>query len=182
MTGVQPTRTRQLAFGYSQEDERVLVAPMAASGAEPIGSMGNDNALPVLSDQAPPLYSYFKQLFAQVTNPPIDPIREEIVMSLGTGVGAELNLLAESPQHPRQLVMDQPILRNHELETLRNVSRDVFRAHTIDITWNVADGPECLQRRISEICDEAYDAVAAGTNVLILSDRRVGPERVGIPA
>jgi glutamate synthase (NADPH/NADH) large chain/glutamate synthase (ferredoxin) len=182
LTGVEPTRTRQLAFGYSQEDLRVLIAPMAAAGAEPTGSMGNDNALPVMSDKAPPLYSYFKQLFAQVTNPPIDPIREEIVMSLGTGVGAERNLLEESPEHAHQLVMDQPILRNHELETLRNVAHDIFRAHTIDITWKVEDGPDGLRARIAEICDQAYDAVDAGVNVLILSDRRMGPKRAGIPA
>jgi len=182
LTGVEPTRVRQLAFGYSQEDERVLVAPMAASGAEPIGSMGNDTALPVLSDQAPPLFSYFKQLFAQVTNPPIDPIREEIVMSLGTGIGAERNLLEETPEHAHQLVMDQPILRNHELETLRNVSHDIFRAHTIDITWPVEEGPAGLQKRLTEACDEAYDALFAGVNVLILSDRRMGAERAPIPS
>src|SRR4051812_31452904 len=97
--------------------------------------MGNDNALAVLSDQRPPLFSYFKQLFPHVTNPPIDPIRESIVMSLGTGVGAEGNLLDESPEHAHQLVMDQPILRNQELETLRHVDHDVFRAHTLVITW-----------------------------------------------
>ena len=92
-------------------------------------------------DQRPPLFTYFKQLFAQVTNPPIDPIRESIVMSLGTGVGAEGNLLDETPEHAHQLVMDQPILRNDELETLRHVSSDVFKAHTIDITWPVDGGP-----------------------------------------
>jgi glutamate synthase domain-containing protein 2/glutamate synthase domain-containing protein 1/glutamate synthase domain-containing protein 3 len=185
LTGLEPTRVRQLAFGYTQEDLRVLIAPMAASGAEPIGSMGNDNALPVLSDRKPPLFSYFKQLFAQVTNPPIDPIREEIVMSLGTGVGAELNLLEESPQHAHQLVMDQPILRNHELETLRNVSHDVFRAHTIDITFPVsgeADQGMLVQRRLTEVCDEAYDAIAGGANVLILSDRKVREDRAPIPS
>src|SRR3712207_9424020 len=124
---------------------------MAAQGAEPVGSMGNDTALPVLSDQKPPLFSYFKQLFAQVTNPPIDPIREEIVMSLGTGIGAEGNLLDETPEHAHQLVMDQPILLNHELEPLRNVSHDVFRAHTIDLTFPVEEGPAVLQRRLAEI-------------------------------
>jgi glutamate synthase (NADPH/NADH) large chain/glutamate synthase (ferredoxin) len=182
MTGVEPTRTRQLAFGYTQEDLRVLVAPMAASGAEPIGSMGNDNALPVLSDQRPPLFSYFKQLFAQVTNPPIDPIREAVVMSLGTGVGAEGNLLDETPEHAHQLVMDQPVLRNHELETLRVNGGEAFRATTLDITWPIEDGPSCLQRRLAQVCDEAYDAVAGGTNVLILSDRRVSAARAPIPS
>ena len=175
-------RTRQLAFGYSQEDLRVLLAPMALKGEEPIGSMGNDNALAVLSRQRPPLFSYFKQLFAQVTNPPIDPIREAVVMSLATGVGAEGNLLAELPEHARQLAMDQPILRNGELETLRQVDHPAFRAHTIDITWAVQDGPEGMQARLANACDEAYDAIEAGVNILILSDRAVGPDRAPIPS
>src|SRR3954464_10935778 len=119
LTLAQPLLDLQLAFGYSQEDLRVLMAPMAKAGEEPLGSMGNDAALAVLSDQRPPLFSYFKQLFAQVTNPPIDSTRESIVMSLGTGVGAEGNLLTETPQHAHQLVMDQPILRNHQLDTPR---------------------------------------------------------------
>ncbi|MDQ3769922.1 MAG: glutamate synthase large subunit, partial [Actinomycetota bacterium] len=182
MTGVQPTRLRQLAFGYTQEDLRVLLAPMAATGAEPIGSMGNDQALAVLSDQCPPLFSYFKQLFAQVTNPPIDPIREDLVMSLGGGIGGEVNLLSESPQHAHQLMLDQPILRNQELETLRHVDHHIFKAHTVDITWPVEHGPEGLHRRLAEICDEAHDALAVGVNVLILSDRRLGKRRVPIPS
>ena len=111
-----------------------------ARAAEPIGSMGNDLSLAVLSDQAPPLFSYFKQLFAQVTNPPIDPIREEIVMSLATSLGSERNLFDETPEHAHKLVLDQPILLNRELETLRHVSHDVFAARTIDITWPVAEG------------------------------------------
>jgi hypothetical protein len=127
------------------------------------------------SRPAPPLFSYFKQLFAQVTNPPIDPIREEIVMSLGTGSAPSSTCLDESPEHAHQLVMDQPILRNHELETLRNVHHDVFRAHTIDITWPVGRRAGGLQRPGTEVCDEAYDAIDGGANVLILSDRRCGP-------
>ncbi len=182
MTGVEPSHLRRLAFGYSQEDLRVLIAPMAARGEEPIGSMGNDNALAVLSDQQPPLFSYFKQLFAQVTNPPIDPIRESIVMSLATGVGAETNLLAESPEHAHQLVMDQPILRNGELETLRHVSHDVFSAHTIDTTWPVAEGAAGVTRALADICDEAHDAIASGVNILILSDRRMVRDRAPIPS
>jgi glutamate synthase (NADPH/NADH) large chain/glutamate synthase (ferredoxin) len=182
MTGVQPTPRRQAAFGYTQEDLRVLIAPMAATGGEPIGSMGNDSALPVLSDSSPPLYSYFKQLFAQVTNPPVDPIREEVVMSLAVGVGAEQNLLSESERHAHQLVLDQPILMNQELETIRHVNHDIFRADTIDITWDVAEGPEGLERRIEAICEEAEEAIENGFNILILSDRRTGPRRVPIPA
>ncbi|MFL5843984.1 MAG: glutamate synthase central domain-containing protein, partial [Solirubrobacteraceae bacterium] len=182
LTGVEPGHVRRLAFGYSQEDLRVLIAPMAGKGEEPIGSMGNDSALAVLSDQCPPLFTYFKQLFAQVTNPPIDPIRESIVMSLGTGVGAELNLLAESPQHAHQLVMDQPILRNQELETLRHVSHDIFSAQTIDITWPVEHGAEGMQRALAEVCDAASASIAAGVNVLILSDRQVKKGRAPIPS
>jgi glutamate synthase (NADPH/NADH) large chain/glutamate synthase (ferredoxin) len=182
MTGVQPTPRRQKAFGYTQEDLRVLIAPMAATGAEPIGSMGNDSALPVLSDSRPPLYSYFKQLFAQVTNPPVDPIREEIVMSLAVGVGSEQNLLAETEQHAHQLCLDQPILLNQELETIRHVNHDVFRADTIDITWDVADGPGGLEARLQALCEEAEEAIENGFNILVLSDRRTGPRRVPIPA
>jgi glutamate synthase domain-containing protein 2/glutamate synthase domain-containing protein 1/glutamate synthase domain-containing protein 3 len=177
-----PLRQGQLAFGFTQEDLKVLLAPMVRNAEEPVGSMGNDNALAVLSDNRPPLFTYFKQLFAQVTNPPIDPIREAIVMSLGTGVGAEGNLLDEAPEHAHQLVMDQPILRNQELETLRRVSTDVFKAHTIDITWPVAEGPEGMQKRLADACDEAYDAIEAGYNILILSDRAVGRERAPIPS
>jgi glutamate synthase domain-containing protein 2/glutamate synthase domain-containing protein 1/glutamate synthase domain-containing protein 3 len=181
-TSELPLRQAQLAFGYSQEDLKVLMAPMVHNAAEPVGSMGNDAALAVLSDKHPPLFGYFKQLFAQVTNPPIDPIRESIVMSLGTGVGAEGNLLDETPEHAHQLVMDQPILRNQELETLRRVSTDVFKAHTIDITWPVAEGPEGMQARLANACDEAYDAVEAGYNILILSDRALGPGRAAVPS
>jgi len=182
MTGLQPTRLRQLAFGYSQEDLRVLIEPMAATGAEPIGSMGNDNALAVLSDRRPPLFSYFKQLFAQVTNPPIDSIRENIVMSLITGIGGERNLLAETPEHAHKLILDQPILRNHELETLRIVHDEIFRAHTLDITWAIEDGPDRMRAVLAKLCDDAHDAVADGVSVLILSDRQVGPKRAAIPS
>ncbi|HUR87287.1 MAG TPA: glutamate synthase large subunit [Solirubrobacteraceae bacterium] len=182
LTGLQPTRLRQLAFGYTQEDLRVLIAPMAATGAEPIGSMGNDNALAVLSDRRPPLFSYFKQLFAQVTNPPIDPIRESIVMSLGTGIGGEKNLLTETPEHAHKLILDHPILRNHELETLRMVHDEIFRAHTLDITWPISDGPGGMRAALAKLQDDAHDAVAAGVSVLILSDRQVGPRRAAIPS
>ncbi len=182
MTGVLPSHIRRQAFGYSEEDLKVLIGPMAQTGQEPIGSMGNDAALAVMSDCSPPLVSYFKQLFAQVTNPPIDPIRESIVMSLATSVGAEANLLGESPEAAHQLVMNQPILRNQELETLRNVERDIFRAHTLDTTWPVSEGPDGLSTRLANLCDEAHDAITAGASVLILSDRRVGPERTAIPS
>ena len=179
---IEPLRSRQLAFGYSQEDLKLVIAPMATKGEEPMASMGNDAALAVLSDRQPPLFSYFKQLFAQVTNPPIDSIRENVVMSLATGVGAEVNLLAETPEHAHQLVMDQPILRNHELEKLRQVSHEIFHAATIDITWPIEQGPDGMEARLQAVCDEADNYVEHGANILILSDRNVGAERVAMPS
>jgi glutamate synthase domain-containing protein 2/glutamate synthase domain-containing protein 3 len=179
---VEPLRSRQLAFGYTQEDLRLVIAPMASAGEEPTASMGNDAALAVLSERQPPLFSYFKQLFAQVTNPPIDPIRESVVMSLQTGVGAELNLLTEGPEQAHQLVMDQPILRNRELEKLRQVSHEIFDAATLDISWPIEEGTEGMERRLDAVCREAEAQVEHGANILILSDRNLGPERVAIPS
>jgi glutamate synthase domain-containing protein 2/glutamate synthase domain-containing protein 1/glutamate synthase domain-containing protein 3 len=179
---IEPLRSKQLAFGYSQEDLRMIIAPMAAKGEEPTASMGNDAALAVLSERQPPLFSYFKQLFAQVTNPPIDPIRESVVMSLQAGVGAEVNLLSEVPEQAHILVMDQPILRNHELEKLRQVSHDVFDAATLDITWPIEHGPDGMETRLEALCDEAARYVEHGANILILSDRNLGPERVATPS
>ncbi|HTA14302.1 MAG TPA: glutamate synthase large subunit [Solirubrobacteraceae bacterium] len=185
----QPLRRRQRAFGYSQEDLRVLLEPMARDAAEPIGSMGNDLSLAVLSDQAPPLFSYFKQLFAQVTNPPIDPIREEIVMSLATTLGTERNLFDETPEHAHKLLLDQPILLNRELETLRHIDHDIFSSRTIDITWPVAEAGGTLEAAGSSLsdalaraCEQAREAVVEGVNIIILSDRLLGPARAAIPS
>jgi glutamate synthase domain-containing protein 2/glutamate synthase domain-containing protein 1/glutamate synthase domain-containing protein 3 len=178
----QPLRTRQRAFGFSQEDLRVLLTPMARDGAEPIGSMGNDQSLAVLSEQAPPLFSYFKQLFAQVTNPPIDPIREEIVMSLATSLGSERNLFEETPEHAHKLVLNQPILLNRELETLRHVSHDVFAARTINTTWSQETGAAGMAEALERICREASEAIEERVNIIVLSDRLVGPRRVPIPS
>ena len=179
---VEPLRSSQLAFGYSQEDLKLVIATMAAKGEEPMASMGNDAALAVLSERQPPLFTYFKQLFAQVTNPPIDPIRENVVMSLQTAVGAEVNLLTEIPEQAHQLVMDQPILRNHELEKLRQVSHEIFDAATLDITWPIEDGADGMEARVEALCDEAEHYVENGANILILSDRNLGPERVAMPS
>ncbi|HEY2535623.1 MAG TPA: glutamate synthase large subunit [Solirubrobacteraceae bacterium] len=178
----QPLHRRQRAFGFSQEDLRVLLTPMARDGAEPIGSMGNDISLAVLSDQAPPLFSYFKQLFAQVTNPPIDPIREEIVMSLETTLGSERNLFEETPEHAHKLVLERPILLNRELETLRHVSHELFAARTIDITWPVADGAGGMLAALERVCAQAREAIAEGVNIIVLSDRSLGPRRAPIPS
>src|SRR5205823_10414688 len=136
----EPLRARQLLFGYAQEDMKAILAPLAGSAEEPVSSMGNDTPLAVLTGRRPLLYGYFKQLFAQVTNPPIDSIREAIVMSVRSSVGAERNLLDESPAHARQLVIDNPILLDDELEQLRNVHSPAFRAWTIDTTWPAEEG------------------------------------------
>jgi glutamate synthase domain-containing protein 2/glutamate synthase domain-containing protein 1/glutamate synthase domain-containing protein 3 len=179
---VEPLRAKQLAFGWSEEDLRVLLLPMARDAQEPTGSMGNDAALAVLSDRRPPLFSYFKQLFAQVTNPAVDPIRESVVMSLEATIGPEINLLGETPEHCHQLVMQQPLLWNTELEKLRQVDHEVFEARTIDITWPVADGPPGMERRLEEICAQASELVDRGVNIIILSDRNLGAERAPIPS
>ena len=178
----EPLRRRQLAFGWTQEDLRVLLGPMVEDGKEPNGSMGSDVPLAVLSDRQPPLFAYFKQLFAQVTNPAIDPVREETVMSLRTAVGPTGNLLSEEPGHAHQLVMDTPILRDRELERLRAVRHEVLAARTLDATWPRAEGPAGLERALAGLCEEASTAVAEGVNVLVLSDRAVGPERVPVPS
>jgi glutamate synthase (NADPH/NADH) large chain/glutamate synthase (ferredoxin) len=178
----QPLRLRQRAFGYTLEDLRVLLTPMAIEAQEPVGSMGNDLSLAVLSDQAPPLFSYFKQLFAQVTNPPIDSLREELVMSLATSLGTERNLFEEGPEHAHKLLLDQPILLNRELETLRHVKHAVYKAETIYTHWPVREGPEGMERAIERICREAEQAIAQGINIIVLSDRLIGPSRAPIPS
>ena len=175
-------RRRQLAFGYSQEDMKVILAPLARNAEEAVGSMGNDSPLAVLSDRKPLLYSYFKQLFAQVTNPPVDSIREAVVMSVQASVGSERNLLDETPEHARQLVIDNPILLDSELERLRQVDSAIFSSRTLDITWPVSDGPTGMEPALARVCREADAALADGVNILILSDRGVGPERVQIPS
>ncbi len=178
----QPLKLRQRAFGYTQEDLRVLLTPMALDAQEPIGSMGNDLSLAVLSDQAPPLFSYFKQLFAQVTNPPIDPIREELVMSLATSLGTERSLFEEGPEHAHKLLLGQPILLNRELETIRHVVHDVYKAQTIDTVWPVEEGVAGMRGALERICRKAREAIEEGYNILILSDRWIGPRKAPIPS
>jgi glutamate synthase (NADPH/NADH) large chain/glutamate synthase (ferredoxin) len=178
----EPLHKRRLAFGYTQEDIRVLLTPMARDGEEPVGSMGNDLALAMLSDQAPPLFSYFKQLFAQVTNPPIDSTREDIVMSVATMLGSQRNLLDETPEHAHQLVLERPVLLNWELETLRHVSHEVFSAETIDITWPVEQGVAGMHDAIARICEQAHAAIAKGVNIIVLSDRQLSRSRAPIPS
>jgi glutamate synthase domain-containing protein 2/glutamate synthase domain-containing protein 1/glutamate synthase domain-containing protein 3 len=177
----EPLRQRQIAFGYTQEDTKVILAPLAVNAEEAVGSMGNDVPIPPLSNRRAPLHAYFKQLFAQVTNPPIDPIREAVVMSVQASVGSERNLLDETPEHARQLVIENPILLDGELESLRQVHSAIFRAETLDITWPVEEGPEGMERAVARICREADQALAHGANILVISDRAVGPGRVPMP-
>ncbi len=179
---VESLRRRQLLFGYAQEDMKMMLAPLARNAEEAVGSMGNDTPLAVLSRRKPLIYSYFKQMFAQVTNPPIDSIREAVVMSVKASVGSERNLLDETPEHARQLVIDNPILRDSELDQLQNVDSDVFKSHTVDTTWAVEDGADGLSTALDRICLNADIALAAGTNILILSDRGAGPTRVPVPS
>jgi glutamate synthase domain-containing protein 2/glutamate synthase domain-containing protein 3 len=173
--------TLQQVFGYTLEDLRVLLAPMAASGKWAIGSMGEDAALACLSDRAQMLYRYFKQLFAQVTNPPMDSINEGNVMSLYSTLGAERNLLEETPEHARLLRCDRPILTDEELERIRRLRAPGFAVRTLPTLFKVADTGPGLRAALDRLCQEADEAVRAGTNVLILSDRGVDPDHAPIP-
>ena len=180
-----PLLDRQQAFGYSQEDLKILMSPMAQTGQEAVGSMGNDSPISVLSDRAKGLDTYFKQNFAQVTNPPIDPIREELVMSLVSFIGPRPNLLdLQGTSKQMRLEVSQPILTNDDLERIRNigsVSENPFRTATIDITYDVANGVEYMEAALDSVCTLAERAVRDGYNIIILSDRAVSAERVAIP-
>jgi len=177
---------RQQAFGYTQEDLKFLMSPMAAAGEEGIGSMGNDSPLAVLSNKNKPLYNYFKQLFAQVTNPPIDPIREAIVMSLVSFIGPKPNLLdINQVNPPMRLEVSQPILDFADMAKLRGIEKITqgkFRSYTLDITYPLAWGHEGVEAKLASLNAEAVDAIRGGKNILIISDRGVGPDQVAIPA
>jgi glutamate synthase (NADPH/NADH) large chain len=174
--------SRQRAFGYTDEDVRMLMTPMAANGEEPLGSMGVDTPLACLSDKPQPLFNYFKQLFAQVTNPPIDPIREEMVMSLVSYIGREQNILAETPQHCHTMKLPHPILTNRDLEKLRRVSRGDFLATTLPTLFPAADGEAGLERALDGVCRRASLAIDSGYTILILSDRGVDLNYAPIPS
>jgi glutamate synthase (NADPH/NADH) large chain len=176
---------RQQAFGYTQEDIQFFLEPMAQAGDDPVGSMGTDTPLAVLSKKPKLLYNYFKQNFAQVTNPPIDPIREELVMSLVSLVGPRPNLYGRHAGTHKRLEVSQPVLTNADLEKIRSIETlldGAFRTTTIDITWDVSEGGAGLERAIVRIRNEAIDAVLLDHNILILSDRAVSPERIAVPA
>ncbi len=177
---------RQQAFGFTQEDVRLLMEPMALAAEEAVGSMGNDVALPVLSDRARPLAHYFKQLFAQVTNPPIDPIREQLVMSLVSFIGPKPNLLDINNVNPQmRLEVSQPVLDFHDIAKIRsieNFSSNKFRSFELDICYPLAWGNEGVEARLASLCAQAVDAVGAGYNILIITDRALDAEHVAIPA
>ncbi|MEQ1608455.1 MAG: glutamate synthase large subunit [Hyphomonadaceae bacterium] len=176
---------RQQAFGYTQEDLSFFLEPMAALGDDPIGSMGADTPIAVLSRKPKLLYNYFKQNFAQVTNPPIDPIREELVMSLVSMIGPRPNLLGLAAGTHKRLEVIQPVLTNADLDKIRSISELVdgaFRTATIDITWNAIEGAAGLKNAIERIRMEATEHVLQDINILILSDRAVGAERIPVPA
>ena len=173
---------RQRAYGYSEEDLRILLAPMGAKGEEPVGSMGTDTPLACLSDRPQPLFNYFKQLFAQVTNPPIDPIREEMVMSLISYIGTERNILDETPQNCHTLKLPHPILTNRDLEKLRRVSSGDLLATTLPALFRAEDGEKGLKHALDDISARASHAVQSGYTLLILSDRGVDATYAPIPS
>lgn len=172
----------QKAFGYSTEDIEYLVKPMAMEGKEPVGSMGTDIPLAILSDQPQHLSSYFKQLFAQVTNPPIDPIRERLVMSLTSYVGNNGNLLVEEPRHCHGVALKHPILTSTELEKLRSIDTGIFQAKTLQSYFRADGKPGSLKDGLDRLCRYAVDAVEDGFEVIILSDRAIDSDHAAIPS
>jgi glutamate synthase (NADPH/NADH) large chain len=172
----------QMAFGYTHEDLRLLLGPMAKQGEEPIGSMGTDTSLAVLSDKPRLLYDYFKQLFAQVTNPPLDAIREELVTSMASTVGPERNLLHPEPESCRQINIKYPVIDNRELAKLARVSTHGFHATTLSMLYPVAEGSAGLERALDVLRKRASDAIAAGHDIVILSDRGVDRTHAAIPS
>ncbi|MCI0440548.1 MAG: glutamate synthase subunit alpha, partial [Chloroflexi bacterium] len=189
---------RQAAFGYTLEDLRMIMEPMALNGAEPVGSMGNDSPLAVLSDQGPLLFNYFKQLFAQVSNPPLDAIREELVTSLSATIGPEQNLLSETPEHCHQLRLDGPVLTNKQLEQIRDLGTTPplnpplskggttggisLRAKTLSTLFPADNGKAALKKAMDNLCAEASKAIAEGYTILVLSDRGVDRDHAAIPS
>ncbi|MSR22066.1 MAG: glutamate synthase large subunit [Gemmatimonadetes bacterium] len=173
---------QQIAFGYTHEDLRILLSPMATNGEEPMGSMGTDTALAVLSDRPRMLYDYFKQLFAQVTNPPLDAIREELVTSMESTVGPERNLLAPEPKSCRQINIRYPVIDNVDLAKLRHVSVAGFRAATLSTLYKATDGGDGLAKAVDELRRKASEAIAAGHDIVILSDRGIDREHAAIPS
>ncbi len=174
--------SRQQIFGFTTEDIRIVLAQMAETGKEALGSMGIDTPLAVLSDKAQHLSSYFKQLFAQVTNPPIDPIRERMVMSLLTDIGGLSNLLEEGPNHCKQIEIQQPVLRNKEVEKIRWIDHENFQTKSIHMTYRASGEPGKLEKALERICQYAEDAVDDGYSIILLTDRGIDSSHAPIPS
>ncbi len=175
-------RQRQQAFAYTVEELKMVITPMVVTGEEPVSSMGTDTPLAVLSERPQLLFKYFKQLFAQVTNPPIDPIREQLVMSLVTNIGPKPNVMDETPEACRRIKVQQPILTNAELEKIREIADPHFKSKTLRMLFSVAEGPDGLGAAVDGVCQQASDAIKEGYKFLILSDRGVNEEWAPIPS
>ncbi len=177
---------RQQVFGYTEEELRVLLTPMANTGAEPIGSMGTDTPIAALSDKPRLIFDYFAQLFAQVTNPPLDAIREELVTSLNGTIGPEANLLEPTPASCRQVVLPFPVISNDDLAKIRHINRDGdmpgFIAHVSRGLYDVEGGGAAMAARIDEICAEVSAAIADGARIIVLSDRHSTADLAPIPS
>ncbi|MCU1437762.1 MAG: glutamate synthase large subunit [Naasia sp.] len=175
---------RQRTFGYTEEEVRILLEPMARAGAEPLGAMGSDTPIAVLSERPRLLFDYFTQQFAQVTNPPLDSIREEVVTSLGTGLGPEPNLLAPGPEHARQVVLSFPVIDNDELAKIQHIDPRPGSATTTVVRglYRVDDGPQALERRIDAMCAEVDEAIGAGAKFIVLSDRDSNADLAPVPS
>ncbi len=175
---------RQRTFGYTEEEVRILLAPMARAGAEPLGAMGSDTPIAVLSDRPRLLFDYFTQQFAQVTNPPLDSIREEVVTSLGMGLGPERNLLDATVEHARQIALDFPVIDNDELAKIQHIDSTPGSALTTTIRglYRVDDGPKALEKRLRKMCEEADAAIAKGAMYLVLSDRDSNSDYAPVPS
>lgn len=182
LPGKEALLQRQKAFGYTFEDERFILMPMATDGVEPLGSMGTDTPLAILSNRPQLLYNYFKQLFAQVTNPPIDYLREAIITSTETALGAEANLLEPTPESSRFIKFETPILPNEELAQIKNINRPGFKSVVLPMLFPVAEGGTGLERAMEELCAKADQAIADGATIIIMSDRAMTKDLAPIPA
>ena len=169
---------RMQAFGFTQETMQFMLLPLIKVQKDPIGSMGNDSCLACLSDKPRMIYDYFRQLFAQVTNPAIDSIREEVIMSLECYIGPEHNLLETTEQHAHRLRVPHPILSNEQLATLKHIDHRGWKSQVIDITWPLSEGKDGMVKALERVCSEAEAAVDAGYSLVVLSDRAIGPDRV----
>ena len=173
---------RQRTFGYTEEEVRILITPMAQNGAEPLGAMGSDTPIAVLSERPRLLFDYFTQQFAQVTNPPLDSIREEVVTSMKLGLGPERNLLTAGPEHARQVILDFPVIDNDELAKIQHIEPGSGLTVTIKGLYRVDKGPKAMEKRLAKMCDEVDEAIAGGAEFIVLSDRDSNKDLAPIPS